>query len=76
VVSTVGASDDEGNRDDSRSRTVDSAVETISRSPTILKLLGLDPKQTAAVQIERNGCPTPGLGSGAAGTVDPGQAAG
>ena len=49
VVSTVGAS---GDRDDNRSRTVDSAVETTQIAPTILKLLGLDPKQLQAVQIE------------------------
>ena len=52
VVSTVGASDDRGDRDDSRSRTVDSAVETTQIAPTILKLLGLDPKQLQAVRIE------------------------
>ncbi|MBG6108961.1 alkaline phosphatase family protein [Frigoribacterium sp. CG_9.8] len=49
VVSTVGAFDD---RDDNQSRTVDSAVETTQIAPTILKLLGLDPKQLQAVRIE------------------------
>jgi len=49
VVSTVGAS---GDRDDNRSRTVDSTVETTQIAPTILKLLGLDPKQLQAVRIE------------------------
>ena len=52
VVSTVGASGDRDDRDDPRSRTVDSAVETTQIAPTILKLLGLDPKQLQAVRIE------------------------
>ncbi|MBC7761630.1 MAG: phosphodiesterase, partial [Candidatus Saccharibacteria bacterium] len=52
VVSTVGASDDRDDRDDRRSRTVDSAGETTQIAPTILKLLGLDPKQLQAVRIE------------------------
>ena len=49
VVSTVDVS---GDRDDNRSHTVDSAVETTQIAPTILKLLGLDPKQLQAVRIE------------------------
>ncbi|MBC7403887.1 MAG: phosphodiesterase, partial [Microbacteriaceae bacterium] len=52
VVSTVGASGNRDDRDDSRSRTVDSVVETTQIAPTILKLLGLDPKQLQAVRIE------------------------
>jgi hypothetical protein len=49
VISTVGVSAD---RDDRRSHTVGSLVETTQIAPTILKLLGLDPKQLQAVRLE------------------------